>query len=74
VYILILAESGRELEISREVKKIQGVAESLVVYGEFDVVARAEFRDLTVLDEAVYAIRKIPGVIKTTTLIGSASP
>jgi len=42
-----------------------------VVYGEFDVVARLEPRDISLMDETVTMARKLPGVTKTSTLISS---
>ncbi len=70
-YILILSDSGKELEILRELRKIPAVTEALMVYGEFDLLARAEFTMLSYLDETIYAIRRVPGVIRTTTLIST---
>ncbi len=70
-YIRNLSDSGKELEILQELRKIPAVTEALMVYGEFDVVARAEFTMLIELDETIYAIRRVPGVIRTTTLIST---
>jgi len=50
---------------------LPGVTESQVVYGEFDVVARIELGDVTLMDETVTMARKLPGVTRTSTLISS---
>jgi len=47
------------------------VTEVQVVYGEFDVVARIELGDVTLMDETVTMARKLPGVTRTSTLISS---
>ncbi len=70
-YVLLVTELGRESTISKEVKKFHGVTDCHVVYGEYDVIVRIEVGDMKVLDEVVSSIRRIPGIIRTTTLIGS---
>jgi len=71
VYVLIVVEIGKEHSVAKEIQKLSGVTETLVVYGEFDVVCRIEIKDLSVLDETVTRIRRIPGIIRTATLISS---
>ncbi len=71
IYVLIVVEVGKEHSVAREIQKLSGVTETLVVYGEFDVVCRIEIEDMKVLDETVTRIRRIPGIIKTATLISS---
>ena len=71
VYVLIVVEVGKEHTVTKEIQKLSGVTETLVVYGEFDVVCRIEIKDLSVLDETVTRIRRIPGIIRTATLISS---
>jgi len=71
VYVLIVVEIGKEHSVTKEIQKLPGVTETLVVYGEFDVVCRLEIKDLRVLDETVTRIRRIPSIIRTATLISS---
>ncbi len=70
-YVLLVTEVGKEYEVVQELKRIKGVKEVKVVYGEFDVVSIIEGADLKALDEAVTKLRKIPSVIRTVTLISS---
>lgn len=70
-YMLLVTETGREYDIIKEVRKYKGVTECRAVYGEFDVFVRLEVDDLTALDDIVTQVRRIPGTIQSTTLVGS---
>lgn len=70
-YLLLLVDIGNEHTVARELKKLPGVTEAQVVYGEFDVVARVELSDISLLDETVTMARRLPGVTRTSTLISS---
>ncbi|MEM2109651.1 MAG: Lrp/AsnC ligand binding domain-containing protein [Candidatus Odinarchaeota archaeon] len=70
-YILITTKIGKEHEIAELTRKIRGVTESLIVYGQFDLIVRIETSDLQELDQAVTLIRKMEGVEQTSTLISS---
>ena len=70
-YVLLVTEVGKEYEVVEALNKIEGIKETKVVYGEFDVVLRIEGASLKILDEAVTQIRKISSVIRTVTLISS---
>lgn len=70
-YMLLVTDTGKEYDIIKEVKKINGISECRTVYGEFDIFVRVEVGDLISLDEIVTQIRRIPGVIQTTTLVAS---
>jgi len=70
-YLLFLVDVGKEHSIAKELKKLPGVTEAQVVYGEFDVVARVELGDVSLLDETVTMARRLPGVTRTSTLISS---
>jgi DNA-binding Lrp family transcriptional regulator len=67
--MLLITETGKEYNIVKEVKKLAGVLECRVVYGEYDVFIRMEAADLPLLDEIVTQVRRIPGVVQTTTLV-----
>ena len=71
IYVLIVTEVGKENNVANALRKIKGVSEARVVYGEFDVVARLETQTLKEVDEIVTAIRKIQGIIRTVTLIST---
>jgi DNA-binding Lrp family transcriptional regulator len=66
---MIMVEGGREREIVEKAKAFPGVTEVKPVYGEYDIVARVELDDLSVLEQTVTQIRRIPGITKTATLI-----
>ena len=75
-YVLVETAVGREYEVSGAIAKL--ASEDLkvvvdVVYGEYDVVVVVDTVSLELLDRAVSAIRRIPGVIRTKTLIASES-
>jgi uncharacterized protein with GYD domain len=70
-YLLLLVEVGKEHSVAKELRRLLGVTEAQVVYGEFDVVARIELDDVTLMDETVTMARKLPGVTRTSTLISS---
>src|SRR3989304_9044735 len=70
-YLLLLVDVGKEHSVAKELRKLPGVTEAQVVYGEFDVVARIELGDVTLMDETVTMARKLPGVTRTSTLISS---
>jgi len=70
-YLLLLVEVGKEHSVANELRRLAGVTEAQVVYGEFDVVARLELGDVSLLDETVTMARKLPGVTRTSTLISS---
>lgn len=68
-YLLLLVEVGSEHTVAKELRKLPGVTEAQVVYGEFDVVARLEVDDTSIMNETVTTARMLPGVTKTSTLI-----
>ncbi len=70
-YLLLLVDVGMEHTVAKELRKLPGVTEAQVVYGEFDVVARLELSDISSMDETVTMTRKLLGVMKTSTLISS---
>ncbi|MGP3667849.1 MAG: Lrp/AsnC ligand binding domain-containing protein [Candidatus Bathyarchaeota archaeon] len=71
IYVLIVCEIGKESEIRSALEKIRGVTEARTVYGEYDVVVRLETQSLRELDEIVTSIRKVPGIVRTITLISA---
>ncbi|MDH5810788.1 MAG: Lrp/AsnC ligand binding domain-containing protein [Candidatus Methanomethylicaceae archaeon] len=70
-YMLLITDTGKEYEVIKEIKKMGGISECRAVYGEFDVFIRVEVADFVSLDEIVTQIRRIPGVLQTTTLVAS---
>lgn len=70
-YILLVTDTGKEYDVIRNVRRIRGVTESRSVFGEFDVFVRTEVADLALMDEIVAQVRRIPGVLKTTTVVAT---
>jgi len=67
-YELIVAEHGADDEVLRDLMNIEGVTESSLVYGEFDIHCKIEVENMTKLKEVIAKIRKLK-VITTETLI-----
>jgi len=68
-YILLKTIIAKEHEVAQKLQEIEGIVEARVVFGEYDVVAKAQVEDVKALDEMVTKIRKINGVAATSTLI-----
>ncbi len=67
-YILIQTEVGRGGYVRREVAALKGVAFADGVTGPYDVIARAEARDLDDLAKSVVLrIQQVEGVTRTLT-------
>ena len=69
VYVLMQSKVEQEKKIVEKSQKYPGVTEAIPVNGENDVVVRIELENLSVLDQVVTQIRRVPGIIRTTTLI-----
>jgi len=67
-YGLIVADHGAEEEVLQDLMKIDGVTESSLVYGEFDIHCKIEVENMDKLKEVITKIRKLK-VITTETLI-----
>jgi len=67
-YELIVAEHGADDEVLKDLMRIEGVTESSLVYGEFDIHCKIEVENMTKLKEVIAKIRKLK-VITTETLI-----
>lgn len=73
-YMLLVTDVGKERQIASELRGMPGVTESRVVYGDYDIIVRLEVGDIRVLDEIVSSIRRIPGIVRTSTLISPHPP
>lgn len=71
-YVLIKVGRAKEMDTSENIKKLAGVQDVAVVYGEYDNILKVEKKTMEDLqDFLVKTLRNIPGVIKTSTLIVS---
>jgi DNA-binding Lrp family transcriptional regulator len=67
-YILIQTEVGKSSHVTNEVKKIGGVTAVDAVTGPYDVIVRAEGKNLDSLSQAVLVkIQEVDGVTRTLT-------
>ena len=70
-YILLTVEIGREHDVVERISAMGENVEAKIVYGEYDVIVRVEIESLKNLERIVSKIRRIPGVLKTITLIST---
>jgi DNA-binding Lrp family transcriptional regulator len=67
-YILIQTEVGEVGPVATEVAGIKGVASAEAVTGPYDVIARAEARNLDELGKLVVRrVQDVPGITRTLT-------
>ena len=68
-YILITMRPGDSKKAIEEMRTIPNVAKISVVAGEYDIVVRAQAKNLDQLLKVTDKIQIIPGVEKTTTQV-----
>lgn len=67
-YILIQTEVGKAAEVARTISGLAGVALAEDVTGPYDVIVRAEARDVDELGKLVVAnVQTVPGITRTLT-------
>jgi DNA-binding Lrp family transcriptional regulator len=67
-YILIQTEVGKAAQVAKEVRDIGGVAEAEDVTGPYDVIVRAEAKNVDELGRLVVAkIQGVEGITRTLT-------
>ncbi|MFB3739378.1 MAG: Lrp/AsnC family transcriptional regulator [Candidatus Velamenicoccus archaeovorus] len=67
-YILIQTEVGKAAQVANEVRGITGVAEAEDVTGPYDVIVRAEAKNVDELGKLVVAkIQGVEGITRTLT-------
>ena len=69
-FVLINAEIGGETEVIEELKKLENVKEAYLVYGVYDIIAKAESESMEKLKEIItWKIRRLDKVRSTLTMI-----
>ncbi len=69
-YVLFKVSSGTEREVCQKLVEFGEVIHADIIFGEYDVVAKIETRDLSTLEEFVSRkIRNVPNVLVTSTMI-----
>ncbi len=67
-YILIQTEVGKAAQVAKEVRTLDGVAEAEDVTGPYDVIVRAEAKNVDELGKLVVAkIQGVEGITRTLT-------
>jgi DNA-binding Lrp family transcriptional regulator len=67
-YILVQTEVGKAAEVAREIVGIEGVQQAEDVTGPYDVIVRAEARDIDQLGQLVVArVQAVDGITRTLT-------
>jgi DNA-binding Lrp family transcriptional regulator len=67
-YILIQTEVGKAAQVAKEVRDIGGVSEAEDVTGPYDVIVRAEAKNVDELGKLVVAkIQGVEGITRTLT-------
>ncbi len=72
-YILIQTDVGKAAEVAAEIADVKGVTMAEDVTGPYDVIVRAEARNVDELGKLVVArVQNIPGITRTLTCPGRA--
>jgi DNA-binding Lrp family transcriptional regulator len=67
-YILIQTEVGKAVKVAKDIVEIKGVQQAEDVTGPYDVIARAEARNLDELGKLVVArVQVVDGITRTLT-------
>ena len=67
-YILIQTEVGKAAQVAREIANIKGVTLAEDVTGPYDVIVRAEARNMDDLGKLVVAkVQSVDGITRTLT-------
>ncbi len=71
-FIFIKTKAKMEVKTYRQLKKIKEIKELTPLFGEYDLLAKVEAKDLHILSRIVLKrIRIVPGVQDTMTLSGT---
>ncbi|HYA22022.1 MAG TPA: Lrp/AsnC ligand binding domain-containing protein [Thermoproteota archaeon] len=67
--LCIIDVSGDVEDTVNRLKTVKGVKDAFIVYGAHDIVTLLNAKDLSEVRQIVFSIRKVPGVLRTETLI-----
>jgi DNA-binding Lrp family transcriptional regulator len=74
-FVLINTEIGSELDVLKDLKKVEGVKECFPVYGVYDIVAKIEADTMDKLKDTVtWRVRRLDKVRSTLTMIVVEEP
>ena len=67
-YVLIKSQPGMETKVFQSLKKIPGILDSHILFGDFDIISKLEEKDFEqIAEDIIEKIRKIEGVLETKT-------
>ena len=67
-YILVQTEVGKAAAVAAEISKITGVVSAEDVTGPYDVIVRAEARNVDELGKMIVSrVQMVPGITRTLT-------
>ena len=67
-YILVQTDVGKAAQVAREIADIKGVTLAEDVTGPYDVIVRAEARNMDDLGKLVVSkVQSVPGITRTLT-------
>ena len=67
-YTLIVVEHGADEEVLHDLMKLEGISESSLVYGKYDIHCKIKVDSMDQLNQVIEKIRKLK-IITTETLI-----
>lgn len=67
-YMLIVVEHGADEEVLHDLMKLDGIAESSLVYGEYDIHCKIKVDSMDQLKQVIEKIRKLK-IMTTETLV-----
>ena len=72
-FLLVKVEPGKEKEVLDMIVERfrENVSEARITYGEYDIVVRIEAATMRSLDAVIRAIRMLPGIVSTVTLLAA---
>ena len=69
-FMFLQCTEGAEDAILRQIKSISGVAYAYKLEGSYDLVVKIESSTVEEFTHAIAAIRKVPNILNTDTIIG----
>jgi DNA-binding Lrp family transcriptional regulator len=69
-YVLLIVKPGEEANVSAKLKKMKGIIDVSVVYGEYDIIAKIERPSMEELQNfLIKEIRAMDEIERTSTMI-----
>jgi len=68
-YILFKVSPGAERETCKKIADLDGVLESSIIYGEYDLIVKVRVQELSRLENLIEKMRTMPNVFLTSTMI-----